>query len=91
MEFKMSKKNKRLDKILEFPQEICTDIPKITIIGFTEILIENYKGILEYDEVYVKVNTFDGIVNINGNNLKLEKMTEDDLRIIGKIDSIDVE
>ena len=56
-----------------------------------EMLIENYKGILEYEEYYVKVNTHIGIVNINGFNLKLEQMTGDDIKIIGDIDSMEIE
>ena len=41
---------KRLEKILEFPEEIYTNSPKITIVGFDEMIIENYNGILEYEE-----------------------------------------
>ena len=55
------------------------------------MVIENYKGILEYDDYYVKINSFIGIINIHGFNLRLEKMTEDNIRIIGKIESLDIE
>jgi sporulation protein YqfC len=55
------------------------------------LVIENYKGILEYEDYYIKLETYMGIVNINGVDLKLEKMTEDNLKITGKIGSIDVE
>lgn len=41
-------KKRRLDKILEIPEEVYTNVPKITITGFSEIILENYKGILEY-------------------------------------------
>ena len=81
----------KIDNILEMPKEIYSDSPKATIIGFEEIIIENYKGILEYEDYYVRINTYIGIININGFNLKLEKMTEDDLKIIGKIESLDIE
>ena len=67
----MKKNNyNKFDKILELPKEVCSDIPKITIIGFDEILIENFKGILEYEEFFVRVNTHIGIININGYNLR---------------------
>ena len=82
---------RKIDNILEMPKEIYTYIPKITTIGFEELVIENYKGILEYEDYYVRINTHIGIININGFNLKLEKMTEDDLKVIGKIESIDLE
>ena len=86
-----NRKMKRINDMLEMPKEIVSNIPKLTILGFNEILIENYKGILEYEEFYVKVNTHIGIVNINGFNLKLNQMTEEDILIKGKIDSIDLE
>ena len=88
----MKKKNMRkIDKILEMPQEVCSNIPKFTITGFEEIIIENYKGSLEYEDFFVRISTHIGIVNINGYSLNLETMTNDDIRVSGKIESIDIE
>ena len=84
-------KRKRFNDILEIPKEIYTDIPNFIITGFEDMIIENYKGILEYEDYYVRVNTYIGIVNIHGFNLRLEKMTEDNIKIIGKIESIEIE
>lgn len=81
----------KIDEILEVPREISSVSPKVTIIGFDEILIENYKGILEYEEFYIKINTAIGNININGFNLNLEQVTEDDISVKGKIESIDIE
>lgn len=85
------KKRKCFNDILEIPKEIYTNIPNFIITGFEDMIIENYKGILEYEDYYVRVNTYIGIVNIHGINLKLEKMTEDNLKITGKIESIELE
>ena len=87
----MRKKSRKIDEILEIPVELATNNPKITVVGFERILIENYRGILEYQEYFVRLNTHIGIININGFNLKLEEMTTDDLLVTGKIDSIDFE
>ena len=81
----------RIDRILEMPQEVYSDTPKITITGFNEMIIENFKGILEYEDYYVRINTSLGIININGYELKLENMTNDDIKVNGKIESIDIE
>ena len=81
----------KIDKILEIPQEVYSDIPKISLIGFEELILENYKGILEYEEFFVRVSTYVGIVSINGYNLNLETMTNDDIKVTGKIESIDFE
>jgi sporulation protein YqfC len=90
---KNNKKSKlsRLDKVLEMPKEISSNEPKITILGFNQMLIENYKGILEYQEFFIRVNTYIGILNINGFNLNLSEMTTDDILITGKIESLDFE
>lgn len=81
----------KINRILEIPKETYTDEPKVVITGFNELIIENYKGILEYEEYYIKLSTFIGCININGFNLKLDKMTEDSLKILGKIDSLEIE
>lgn len=90
------KKNKirkysKLDTLLEIPREVASTDVKITILGFNEILIENYKNILEYQDILVKINTFEGAITIYGFNLKLEQMTDEDIKVIGKIDTIEFE
>ena len=65
----------RLDRILSMPDEISSNRPKITIVGFEQVFIENYIG----------------IININGFNLKLEEMTNDDLLVTGRIEGMDFE
>jgi len=85
------KKNNRIDRLLELPKEVYSNIPKIIITGFDEMIIENFKGILEYEEFFIRINTHMGIININGYNLNLENMTNDDIKVIGKVESLDIE
>lgn len=92
----MKRKNRktvksRLDKVLEVPDDVALQVPKLTILKFEEVLIENYKGILEYQDFYVRIQTYMGIININGFKLTLEEMTSDDLIVKGKIESVDFE
>jgi len=88
---KKQKNQNRFEKILEIPKELSSSEPKITIMGFNEMLIENYKGILEYQEFYIRISTYSGIININGFNLNLTEMTCDDILITGKIENVDFE
>ena len=86
-----SRKINRINKLLEMPEEISSNEPKITIMGFNQMLIENYKGILEYQEFFIRINTYTGIININGFQMSLNEMTCDDIMVTGKIDSVDFE
>ena len=88
------RKNKiktRINKVLEVPDEVSLKVPKVTILKFEEMLIENYKGILEYQDFFVRIQTYIGIININGFKLTLEEMTNDDVIVKGKIESVDFE
>ncbi len=88
---KLSNINRRVKNVLEIPREVVGKIPKITITAFDEMLIENFKAILEYEDFFVRISTYIGVVSINGFNLKLSQMTEDDILVSGKIESIDLE
>lgn len=81
----------RLNKYLEFPREVVENIPKITVTAFDEILIENFKGILEYEDFFVRISTEIGNININGFNLNLNQMADSDILVSGKIENIDFE
>ncbi len=87
----MGKRLNKISELLEMPEEIMTNKPRLTILGFEELVIENYKNILEYDEIYIKVNTYIGVINISGFGLKLIQMNKDDIMITGKISGIDFE
>lgn len=85
------KRINKIEKMLEIPEEVYSNTPKIIITGFDQMIIENFKSILEYEEFYIRISTYIGIININGYNLNLENMTNDDLKVTGKIDSFDIE
>ncbi len=89
----MKKKNyrRKIDKFLEIPKEVYSNNPKIVITGFDELIVENFKGILEYEEFFVRISTYIGIISINGYNLNLENMSDDDIKVTGKIESLDIE
>ena len=85
------KKYTKLDSLLEIPREVVSTDIKITVNGFDEILIENYKNILEYQDILIKINTYEGAITIYGFNLKLDQLTDEDIKVNGKIDSIEFE
>ena len=53
----MKKKQSRLDRLLDVPLEVSSKMPKITILGFEKMSIENYQAILEYQDIYIRIKT----------------------------------
>jgi len=85
------KKIERLGEILEFPREVVSNIPKITITAFDEVMIENFKSILEYEDYFIRIKTSIGNININGLNLNLNQINKEDICVSGMIENIDFE
>ena len=66
MKKQKNKKERILDRLLDVPEEVASGEPKITILSFKKMLLENYIAILEYQDFYIRVKTKIGIINING-------------------------
>ena len=79
----------KISSALELPKEVVMNLPLITLIGREDMTIENFKGILEYSEERVRVNTSAGIVRVEGKKLRLKQITSDNIVVAGAIDKID--
>lgn len=80
-------KEKFLD-MMELPKELLKDVSRITLLGNEDILVENYKGIIEYEENIIRLNNG---INVFGTNLNVEEITEADIFITGKINNVEFE
>lgn len=54
-------------------------------------MIENYTGIIEYEEYLVKINTSIGIIIMEGNKMNLNQINENDILISGEISKLYLE
>lgn len=85
---KVSLKEK-MSELFELPKDIVMDIPKLTMIGYGDLLIENFKGIIEYDSERIRINTNCGIIKITGSGLGIKEITSEDLMVNGNISSLE--
>lgn len=81
----------KINSILELPEEVLLNLPRITVIGGNKTNIENYKNILKYENDLIKIETQIGNINIIGINLIIEQITNENLSILGKIKYINIE
>ena len=85
---KKPKLKERIVEGLEMPKEVLLNTPFININGDREFVVENYKGIIEYEAEVVRVNTSIGIISIVGARLEIKSITDDELLVSGKISNI---
>ncbi|MDF2891993.1 MAG: sporulation protein YqfC [Clostridia bacterium] len=77
-----------LSNALELPKDIILDVAKVTLIGSNNVAVENHKGILEYNEDQIRVNTGSGILTIHGSKLNIKSILQEEITITGEINSV---
>lgn len=85
------KKGKTVEKLarkLDLPRDIVMDVPKITVTGNKEIIIENHKGIILFEENEINVNSNMGVIKINGKDLVIEYLEGRTIVVTGKFSSV---
>jgi sporulation protein YqfC len=80
----------RIADVLELPREIVLDLPKLTMVGRGNMIIENYKGIVEYDSSRIRINTGIGVIKISGSGMLIKEITSEDIMVGGIINSVEI-
>ena len=74
-----------LTEALSLPKDIVMNLPLIFITGNSELSIENFKGVIEYTDSRVRINTTCGILKIEGKSLSLKRISSEGLTLAGLI------
>lgn len=80
-------KEKFLEK-LNLPDELVYNYAKITMIENKEILIEGYNNIVDYYDNYIKIQTKNIYVILDGKNLHINEINDTELLISGEISNV---
>ena len=74
---------------LELPKDLMLGAAIVTITGRKEVLVE--KGIIELEDSLVKIQTKNCRLQILGVHLTVEYYTNEEMKIVGLIDSVSYE
>lgn len=89
MKKRMDEIKSSLSELLELPKDIVLDLPKITMIGNLQVYIENHKGIIEYSNQRIRINTNIGIIRIIGKNMYIRTIVTEEVIIVGEIETFE--
>ena len=78
----------KIVEISEMPKDAALRLPVLTMIGQSELQIENYMGIIEYTDCLIRIHTKTGPLKVCGKNLCILYYTNDDMKIKGHIQTI---
>ena len=79
-----------ISEILELPKDVVMDLPKIVVVGNIQVNISNHKGIVEYTQETLRVNSSIGLIKICGTNLELKTILSEEIIVAGHIEKIEI-
>ncbi len=71
------------------PKDVIMGASVVTVLGMSEVCIENYSGITEYTDTLVRIRTKHGQIQLKGSCLEIEFYTNDEMKITGSINLIE--
>jgi len=87
----MQKIKEKLSNALALPKEISLDLPLVTATGSGEVIVENYKNLIEFTDTKIRIRVKNGVIAINGEQLVLQQVTTECLLIAGRVSGISYE
>ena len=80
------KREKMVDRIadfLEMPEELVGDNTKITLVDNKYLYLEGKNQIIDYYDHYIKIKTKKVILTLDGKNMEIKEMNDNELVIEG--------
>jgi sporulation protein YqfC len=77
-----------LAHFLELPKELVMGLPRITMLGDIQMIVENHRGIIEYTAERVRISTTVGELQVTGTGLALRTIYPEEISVDGKIQGI---
>lgn len=71
--------------VLEMPEELAMDLPRVTLIGNIKLSVENHKGIIDYSEEAIRLRVNDGFLTAKGHQLVLKNISAEEVLLQGEI------
>ncbi len=76
---------------LEIPPDIVLDMPRLTMLGNKQLLVENHKGIIEYTSGLVRVKLNQGELAVTGDSLSIGNLQQEHILVEGTIRRLEYE
>ena len=75
-------------RAFDLPPDLVYGSVLVSVTGQNELLIENYRGILEYKDEHIRIQAKDCRILVVGKQLEIEYYTNEEMKIRGLIEQI---
>ena len=75
---------------LDLEPAIVADVPRMELTGNRIFYMDKHRGVLSYSPENIDIGGGSVVVRLHGKGLEIVAMTDDELRITGKIDGMEL-
>lgn len=79
-----------LSEKLDLPAALAPNVPRMELAGNRSFYMDRHRGVLSYSTEAVDIHGGGVIVRLRGRELQLQVMTEEELRISGVIEQVEL-
>ncbi len=74
--------------VLELPKDILFGIPYLTFHGNLELIVENHRGLINYEETEISILAKENTILIKGSGMVIVEYSRDTIVIRGHLDEV---
>lgn len=86
---RLSRVTQRVEQVLELPSGALSGAARIELSGNRRAVVEGCRGILEYEDGIIRLNTTSGVIRFIGRDLSMNCLSEDSAVVTGFILSVE--
>lgn len=86
--YRITRREKLAEKF-DIPSDAAVNQPRITVIGYREVIVCSHRGITEYSGEKICVATAKASVRITGLDLTIKSMDAETVSVVGQIIGIE--
>jgi len=75
---------------LDLPMELAAGVPQMELLGQRQFFMAGHRGVLSYSTECIEIGGGELVVRLTGRELQLLAMTEEELRIGGTIEKVEL-
>ncbi len=76
-------------ELFELPPEVVLDLPRLTMAGNCQLLVENHRGVIFYGSAEIRIGISGGALIVRGENLQIGNLYAAELLIKGTIEHLE--
>ena len=85
---RQQERGKRGTGWMPLPADLVLNVPRITLTGREDLLIENHRGIMECQPQRMRINLARGYLEITGQSLQIRSLCAEEIQLTGTVEQM---